>query len=149
MTTAQTHGVSTASMTQRTALMTATATATTTEKRKMMANRTKKEITEHGMSMYRYRQCRCDICCGVMREFRKKYRKNVGSYNKLMDATPLLEWLKRNNQIRQIDDSTARKWGQRGITVYTIDKVCIRLGVHPAEVYGHKFYEGCFDEPVD
>jgi len=112
-----------------------------------MANRTKKEITEHGMSMYRYRQCRCDICCGVMREHRKKYRKRPDGYNEMIDATPLLNWLQENGQITQIDGSTARKWAERGLSVYSIDKVCIRLGVHPAEVYGHKFYQGCFDEP--
>ena len=103
------------------------------------------EHTEHGMGMYRYRKCRCDVCSEAMRQFRKKYRKTSDNYNKMVDATPLLEWLTVNNQLDRIDGSTVRKWRERGLSVYVIDKVCIRLGAHPAEVYGNKFYEGCFD----
>lgn len=105
-----------------------------------------KQYTEHGMGMYRYRRCRCEICSEAMYHFRKKYRKTSDNYNKMIDATPLLNWLRENGQITQIDGSTARKWAERGLSVYTIDKVCIRLGVHPAEVYGNRFYQGCFGE---
>lgn len=80
-----------------------------------------------------------------MREVRKKYRKRPDGYNQMIDATLLLDWLTENDQLNRIDKSTLRKWQERGLSVYTIDKVCIRLGVHPAEVYGNKFYEGCFD----
>ena len=103
-----------------------------------MANRTKKEYTEHGMGMYRYRRCRCEVCCEAMYHFRKKYRKTSDNYNKMIDATPLLNWLRENGQITQIDGSTARKWAERGLSVYSIDKVCIRLGVHPVEIYGNR-----------
>ena len=104
-----------------------------------------KEYTEHGIGMYRYRRCRCEICNEAMAVVRAKYRKKSDNYRKMMDATPLLEWLAVNGQLHQVDDSTRRHWAMRGLTVYTIDKVCIRLGVHPAEVYGYRFYEGCFD----
>ena len=109
-------------------------------------NRTKKEYTEHGMGMYRYRKCRCEICSRAMYEFRLKYRKRSDNSRVMLDATPFLEWLQRNGQLTMMDTSTVYNWRTRGIGIYSADSWCTRLGVHPAEVFGHKFYQGCFDE---
>lgn len=109
-------------------------------------NRTRKVYTEHGMGMYRYAGCRCEICNGVMAEHRKKYRKKSDNSKVMLDATPLINWLQRNEQLTLMDTSSVHNWRTRGIGVYTADALCTRMGVHPAEVFGFKFYEGCFDE---
>lgn len=109
-------------------------------------NRTRKVYTEHGMGMYRQRGCRCEICNAAMAAHRKKYRKMSDNSKLMLDATPLMEWLERNEQLYFLDSNTVARWRERGIGVYTADALCTRMGVHPAEVFGFKFYEGCFDE---
>lgn len=110
------------------------------------ATRTKKQYTEHGPGMYRQRGCRCEVCCSAMVELRLKYRKNNDNYKIPLDATPLLEWLERNGQLSILETNTIHNWRTRGIGVYAADAFCTRLGVHPAQVFGSKFYEGCFSE---
>lgn len=111
----------------------------------MKRTRAKKIYTEHGMNMYRQRGCRCEICSEAMAAHRRKYRKKTDNCKIMLDATPLLEWLQRNEQITTIDSSSVTNWRNRGIGIYTADSLCTRMGVHPAEIFGNKFYVGCFD----
>jgi hypothetical protein len=104
-----------------------------------------KEITEHGASMYRRRGCRCDVCRVGMSQTRKKYRPLAMSSDVRLDAKPLIEFLTKAEQLQYLDKHTVARWWQNGLSVYTADKWCLRFGLHPAEIFGHKFYEGCFD----
>ena len=111
-----------------------------------MVNRTKKEFTEHGMGMYRYRRCRCEICCAAMREERGRYGAKSDNSKLQLDATPLLEFLEKKEYTSLYESNTIKRWREKGINVYMADKVCLRFGVHPAEIFGSAFYEGCFGE---
>ena len=104
-----------------------------------------KVITEHGASMYRRRGCRCDVCCAGMSSTRKKYRPLAMSSDVRLDAKPLIEFLTKAEQLQYLDNHTLTRWGQDGLSVYTADKWCLRFGLHPAEIFGYKFYEGCFE----
>lgn len=105
-----------------------------------------KEITEHGMGMYRYRGCRCEICSAAMREERRKYRPKSDNVNVKLDWSVMEDWLVKRGQLEFVDNTGLRRWRESGIPVYTADALCMRFGVHPAEVFGSEFYKGCFEQ---
>ena len=107
-----------------------------------------KEITEHGASMYRRRGCRCDICRVGMSLTRKKYRPLRMSSNVRLDAAPLIDFLGKAEQLQYLSSKTISRWESTGLSVYSADKWCLHFGVHPVEIFGHKFYEGCFDSEI-
>ena len=111
-----------------------------------MVNRTKKEFAEHGIGMYRYRKCRCEICSAAMRAERRKYRKVNDDTNVKLSFAPMEQWLTRRGYMDLVENTSVRRWREKGVSIYTIDSLCVRYGVHPAQVYGSAFYSGCFDE---
>jgi len=98
------------------------------------------------MGMYRYRKCRCEICSAAMRAERSKYRKKSDNSRLMLDFAPLEAWLGLRGYLFDMDNTRLIRWRERGIGVYTVDKICLRHGVHPAQIYGSAFYAGCFDE---
>lgn len=104
-----------------------------------------KEITEHGIGMYRYRKCRCEVCITAMREERRRYRKVNDSVKIRLDATPLIRKMERSGYLDAVGSQTFAKWKSDGIDIYLADFWCLRFGWHPAEVFGALFYQGCFD----
>ena len=104
-----------------------------------------KEITEHGMGMYRYRGCRCDVCAAAMRVERRKYRKKNDSVDIKLDATPLINMMERWGYTRLVGSQTYAKWKTEGVDLYLADFWCLKFGWHPAEIFGSAFYQGCFD----
>ena len=104
-----------------------------------------KVITEHGASMYRRRGCRCEVCRVGMSTTRKKYRPLAMSSDLRLDAEPLIDFLTKAEQLQYLDSHTLARWQKDGLSVYTADKWCMHFGIHPAEIFGYKFYEGCFE----
>lgn len=110
-----------------------------------------KPIT-HGPSGYQ-RGCRCDTCRTEMMEKKRQYREKeyetgkrfsvrYGSSKVRLPADPMLRFLDRMGATGTISRHTLAGWKRNGMTVYQIDWWCIRLGTHPAMVYGDAFYEG-------
>jgi hypothetical protein len=107
-------------------------------------NNTKKDMTEHGVSMYRYRKCRCQVCKDAMNEQRRLYRKLKRRF--YISADPLIAKLEQIEKLADIDSATMKSWRMKGISVYSADYWCLKYGYHPAEIFGQAFYTGCFDE---
>lgn len=107
-----------------------------------------KEVTEHGASMYRQRGCRCETCRFGMSSARKKYRPISLAGLIRLDAAPLVNFLINAEQLQNVSSKTVARWQREGLSVYTADKWCLYFGVHPVEIYGHKFHEGCFDSEM-
>lgn len=104
------------------------------------------KVTTHGYSGYRDRKCRCDICREAARVVRARYRPKSDNSNLQLDATPLLEFLEVKGYTSEFESNTIKRWREKGVNVYMADKVCLRFGVHPAEIFGSAFYQGCFGE---
>jgi hypothetical protein len=102
-----------------------------------------KQYKEHGLGMYRYRKCRCEICKSAAAADRVKYRKYA---NRLyLPAAPLIERLVWAGQLDQVPSDVVKSWRMKGVYVYSADYWCLKFGFHPAEIYGYHFYKGCFD----
>lgn len=113
-------------------------------------NRTKKEITEHGLSMYRYRQCRCDICRAAMTAQRRQFRKLSDNKPIRLDGEVFVDRLIKDNRQAGINTNVISKWRRFGIDIYNADEWCVKLGYHPTEIWGNDFYQQCNeDELVD
>jgi hypothetical protein len=104
----------------------------------------KQEITEHGVSMYRYRKCRCQVCKDAMTVQRKLYRKLKRRL--YIPADPLIAKLERIGKLSEIESGILKSWRFKGINIYSADYWCLKYGYHPAEIFGQAFYTGCFDE---
>jgi hypothetical protein len=106
-------------------------------------NNTKKDMTEHGVSMYRYRKCRCQVCKDAMTVQRKLYRKYKRRF--YISADPLIAKLQQIEKLSDIDSATIKSWRLKGINIYSADYWCLKYGYHPAQIFGQSFYKGCFD----
>ena len=118
---------------------TMTNTDSTTNKRGRGALR--KEITEHGVSMYVRRGCRCDICRSARYQQQKSYRKRSDEVKLRLDPTPLLERLEATGDLAEIHRNKRQQWLKNGIDVYWADYWCIKFGYHPSEIFGAAFYQ--------
>lgn len=107
-----------------------------------------KEYTEHGLGMYRYRKCRCETCMSAAAADRLKYRKRVQRERLYLPAEPLIERLKWIEKLDQVPRDVVKSWRTKGVYVYSADHWCLKFGFHPAEIYGHLFYQGCFDQEM-
>lgn len=65
-----------------------------------------------------------------------------------LDAKPLIEFLTKAEQLQYLDKHTVARWKRTGLSVYTADKWCLSFGLHPVEIFGHNFYEGCFESEM-
>lgn len=110
-------------------------------------NRTKKDITEHGISMYRYRQCRCDICKASAAKQRKRFRPTANKSIRL-DGEPFVERLIKDNRHGAINTNLISKWRRLGLDIYNADEWCVKLGYHPTEIWGQDFYQDCCDDEL-
>jgi hypothetical protein len=110
----------------------------------------RKEITEHGMSMYRQRKCRCDICKQAAADQRKQFRKPDHIPTVRLDGHTLLERLEADGRLLAVHTSIRDKWRRFGIAIHSADFWCIKLGYHPVEIWGNDFYQDLpQDELVD
>ena len=83
-----------------------------------------------------------------MSSTRKKYRPLSLAGLIRLDAAPLVDFLRQAEQLQSLPSKTVTRWQRDGLSVYTADKWCLYFGVHPVEVFGHKFYEGCFESEM-
>jgi len=111
-------------------------------------NRTKKNITEHGISMYRYRNCRCDTCKQAAAEQRAKFRTTSPNKKIRLDAEPLIQRLTTDERLAWVNTGLRDKWRKAGIDIYNADEWCIKLGYHPIEIWGKDFYQQCNEEEL-
>lgn len=100
-----------------------------------------KNITEHGLSMYSRRGCRCDICKAARYEQQCSYRKRSDEVKLRLDATPLLQRLEASGDLTSIHRNKRQQWLTNGIDVYWADYWCIKFGYHPSEIFGSAFYQ--------
>lgn len=97
----------------------------------------------HGRSSYLKYKCRCDICCQSAKQYKRERRIKLGCDIKVrLDATPFINRLITDGQLSIIPRGALRGWQANGMSVYTADKWCIKLGYHPFSVFGQAFYEG-------
>jgi hypothetical protein len=83
-----------------------------------------------------------------MSSTRKKYRPVSTAGRIRLDAAPLVDFLTNAEQLHNVPNKTVARWKRTGLSVYTADKWCLSFGLHPVEVFGHKFYEGCFESEM-
>ena len=95
--------------------------------------------------MYRYRKCRCDVCKAAAKIERAKYRKLTDSVDIRLDPTVLIDRIMWAGRIDEVRQRTMDEWLVQGIDIYWADWWCIKLGYHPAEIFGMAFYQGCFE----
>lgn len=110
-----------------------------------------KNITEHGISMYRYRHCRCDICKQAASAQRKQYRPvkpKQDNKNIRLDGVVFVARLMRDERHGAINTNLISKWTRKGIDIYAADRWCIRMGYHPSEIWGQDFYQDCTEEEL-
>jgi hypothetical protein len=111
-------------------------------------NRTKKEIVEHGISMYRQRGCRCETCRTAMTEERKKFRKLTDNKPIRLNGEVFVDRLIRDERHFAINTNVISKWRRFGIDIYNADEWCVKLGYHPSEIWGQDFYQQCSEEEM-
>lgn len=107
-----------------------------------------KNITEHGISMYRYRQCRCDICKQAASEQRLRFRPKTDNKRIRLDGEVFVARLIRDERHTSINTHLISKWRSKGIDIYNADEWCVRLGYHPIEIWGQAFYQQCDEEEL-
>ena len=101
----------------------------------------------HGLSGYKRRKCRCKTCSEAYEQYRikerLKYRRTPIKHH-LIDATPLIELYREfaTKNGRRI----VKKWEDEGISVYDADTYCMKLGLHPIEVFGASYFDGLTEE---
>ena len=105
-------------------------------------------ITTHGIGAYKRYKCRCDVCMDAHRESRirerLKNRRTVIKHH-LIDATPLVSIYRETQDARRIS-KTIKRWETFGISIYEADEFCMKIGLHPIEVFGSSYFEGLCDE---
>lgn len=110
-----------------------------------------KNITEHGISMYRYRHCRCDICKQAASAQRKQYRPvkpKQDNKNIRLDGEVFVARLIRDERHGAINTNLISKWSRFGIDIYAADRWCVKMGYHPTEIWGQDFYQDCTEEEL-
>jgi hypothetical protein len=83
-----------------------------------------------------------------MASVRKKYRPIKAAGRIRLDAAPLIDFLINAEQLHNVPSKTVARWKRTGLSVYTADKWCLSFGLHPVEIFGHNFYEGCFESEM-
>lgn len=106
------------------------------------------ETLKHGLHGYKRRKCRCEVCTEAytqskIRE-RLKLRRTVITH-RLIDAAPLVKIYRETQDHRKIE-KTIKRWESRGISIYEADEFCMKIGMHPIEVFGSAYFEGLCDE---
>lgn len=101
---------------------------------------------KHGRKAYNTGLCRCEVC----REESKDYRRQLAEDRKRpapprLSCEPLIRALDRAGRLGEVEYSKIHRWRKDGMDLYAADVVAIRLGFHPATIWGADFYAGCFD----
>jgi hypothetical protein len=99
----------------------------------------------HGRNGYVKYKCRCDVCRKANSDY-KKSRRPVATFALRLDGSVLVERLRADDRLNAVGKRSAQRWVHEGIDVYNADRMCIKLGYHPVEIWGQKFYEGCHGE---
>lgn len=103
---------------------------------------------KHGLRGYKTHKCRCEVCLDAHRESRirerLKARRTVITH-RLIDATPLAQLYRETQDWRKIQ-KTVMRWEKSGISIYEADEYCMKLGLHPIEVFGSAYFEGLCEE---
>lgn len=107
------------------------------------------EGIKHGLNGYKRYKCRCGVCLEAHRQSRirerLKSRRTLIKHSKI-DATPLIELYKETVRSSGSIIRLLNKWESGGITVYEADEYCMKIGMHPIEVFGASYFEGLAEE---
>jgi hypothetical protein len=98
--------------------------------------------------MYRYRQCRCDICKAAAAAQRVQFRPKTDNKKIRLDGNPFVERLIKDERHASINTNLISKWRRLGIDIYNADEWCVKLGYHPTEIWGQAFYQQCSEEEL-
>lgn len=102
----------------------------------------------HNRTTYMKHGCRCDVCCAANEEFNEKRRQTRAKNRQVrtrLDGVVFVDRLTRDGRLEGLSANSVRRWMREGIELYNADEWCVRLGYHPVEIWGQRFYEGCFD----
>jgi hypothetical protein len=106
-------------------------------------------ISKHGLNAYKRHGCRCEVCLEEYKQSRirerLKNRRTLIKHHKI-DAAPLIELYKETFSNGGNVSRLVRKWESGGITVYEADEYCMKIGLHPIEVFGATYFEGLIYE---
>lgn len=101
---------------------------------------------KHNRNTYLKHKCRCEACCADAAEYKRRRRIEMGGDTDVrLPGEPLLAFVRSQSTERLVQHHVAQSWIEKGVSPYTIDRWCVKLGVHPAEIYGDAFYRGCLD----
>lgn len=95
----------------------------------------------HGVWGYRHWKCRCDVCSAAYQKHIMKRRKNPEP-SVLIDPEPLIAFIEKEElRISGSMMQNFRRWRSRGgVDIFVADKMCIKRGAHPSQVYGEDWW---------
>lgn len=102
---------------------------------------------KHNRNTYIREKCRCIECVADNARYKRERKLALGGDQSIrLDATPLLMRLAKDGMTHHVSRNIRRRWVKSGIDIYRADEACIKLGYHPASIFGQSFYEGCTGE---
>lgn len=94
----------------------------------------------HGISGYKRRGCRCDICLAANVKYNADRRKHKHKAPRIK-ADRLVAFIHENDDhIGKTSKQVMERWLREGIDLYVADAACVRRGVHPFEVFGDDWW---------
>jgi hypothetical protein len=116
----------------------------------------KKQLTHGSAHTYIKYKCRCAPCTAAVQlryakknENRNKKRRAVKPIKKI-NASPLIEQVQLISEVRpDIYSKYARQisgWTKYGVDVWTADRICIELSMHPIQVFGQAWIDEALEE---
>jgi hypothetical protein len=98
---------------------------------------------KHNRNTYLKYKCRCEECVRDNSLYKLKRRREK-TYPLRLDGKVFVERLYKDNRTNAVGRKSLDRWLKEGIELYSADRMCMKLGYHPVEIWGQAFYEGCF-----
>lgn len=103
-------------------------------------------MADHGTRTTYSRGCRCEPCSEVNKDYLRQLRADRRQQNRNLPAAPLFDLWRDDNDDRTIAEAcgvtrgTVGRWRRHGINRNHADSVACRLGLHPAYIWGHDWW---------
>lgn len=99
----------------------------------------------HNRTMYVKYKCRCEVCVRANSLYKLKHRK-TRTYPLRLDGQVFVDRLRADDRTEAVSRKSVERWLKNGIELYAADRMCVKLGYHPVEIWGQAFYEGVAGE---